>query len=88
MFKWKIDFLWKTIANELFEALWFKCGVMDGIFTGISRILSSESFLGILHILSRVYNKIVAYYAPTYTALHKLILIPIKAQTQKLKEMY
>ena len=28
-------------------------------------------FLGILHILSRVYNKIVAYYAPTYTALHK-----------------
>lgn len=45
-------------------------------------------FLGILHILSRVYNKIVAYYAPTYTALHKLILIPIKAQTQKLKEMY
>ena len=45
-------------------------------------------FLCILHILGRVYNKIVAYYAPTYTALHKLILIPIKAQTQKLKEMY
>ena len=58
------------------------------VFSRASAGFSHQNFLCILHILGRVYNKIVAYYAPTYTALHKLILIPINAQTQKLKEMY